>query len=146
MVSHAIEFINLPDSEQHQMRALPPIHDVVQILDRCAGVADRMLDLPPHVAALITSLLTRLQDGERIAILSQDMEISAGDVSAILGLPVPLVRHRMETGDLPSFDDGREPRARLKDVLALKRKTDSAQAALDELAEETETLIRVHGL
>jgi len=145
-VSQTIEFIDLPDNEQRQMRALPPIHDVVRILDRSAGSADRALDLPPHVAALITSLLTRLRGGERIAILSQDLDMSAEDVGAAVGLPVSLVRHRMHTGDLPFHDDGGEPRVRLRDVAALKRDVESAQAALDELAEETEILIRDHGL
>ena len=145
-MSQIIEFIDLPDNEQHQMRALPPLHDVVRIMDRCAGAADRTLDLPPHVAALITSLLTRLQGGERIAILSQNLEMSADEVGAAVGLPAPLVRHRMNTGDLPSHDGGGEQRVHLKDVLALKRKIETTQAALDELAEETETLIRDHGL
>lgn len=146
MANHVIEFIDLPDIEQTQMRALPPLHDVAQLTARRPGAAERPLDLPPHVAALVASLLTRLQGGERIAIVSQEQDISVEEASAILGLPGPLVMHRMNTGDLPSHYDGDERRVRIKDVVALKRKVDLTQTALDELAQETESLIRDHGL
>jgi hypothetical protein len=145
VLNQAIEFIELPDDEQNQMRALPPLHDLAHLTVRQVGAADRPLDLPPHVAALVTALVTRLQDGERIAIVSHDQSLSAGEAGAILGLPDPLVLHRMNTGDLPYHYDAAERRVRLKDVMALKRKVDLTQAALDELEEETESLIRGHG-
>ena len=51
-----------------------------------------------------------------------------------------------DVGDLPFRYVGKHRRAKLKDVLALKTKIDAQQAALDALAENTETLIRDHGL
>ena len=42
--------------------------------------------------------------------------------------------------------DGKHRRAKLRDVLALKTKIDGQQAALDALAENTETLMRDYGL
>jgi hypothetical protein len=52
----------------------------------------------------------------------------------------------MEVGDLPFRYVGKHRRTRLKDVLALKSRLDAQQAALDELAEDTEDLIRHHAL
>ena len=57
-----------------------------------------------------------------------------------------LVVPRMNIGDLPFRYVGTHQRTRLKDVLALKEKLDSTQAALVDLADETEVLIRDHEL
>jgi hypothetical protein len=52
----------------------------------------------------------------------------------------------MDIGDLPFRYVGKHRRATLKDVLSLKAKIDAQQTALEALAENTETLIRDHGL
>jgi len=52
----------------------------------------------------------------------------------------------MDIGDLPFRYVGKHRRAKLKDVLMQKAKIDAQKAALDALAENTDTLIRDHGL
>ena len=92
------------------------------------------------------ALLTRLASGERVAVLTEDQELSPTEASAILGISRPLVVLRMDRGDLPFRYVGKHRRALLRDVLALKARLDARQKALDELAEDTEDLIVNHGL
>jgi hypothetical protein len=94
----------------------------------------------------VETLLARLLSGERVAVLTEDQELSPTEASAILGISRPLVVLRMDRGDLPFRYVGKHRRALLRDVLALKAKLDVRQKALDELAEDTEDLIVNHGL
>ena len=84
--------------------------------------------------------------GEKVAVLAEDREVSPNEAAAILGMSRPLVVHRMDVGDLPFRYVGKHRRAKLRDVLVLKDKVDKQRVALEELAEETERLIRDHGL
>ncbi len=78
--------------------------------------------------------------------MSEEQEVTAREAADLLGLPDPLVRLRMDIGDLPFREYSGVRRIRLKDVMALKTRLDETQAALDDLAEETESLIRDYGL
>ena len=84
--------------------------------------------------------------GRAVAVLAEDQELSPKDAAGILGISRPLVVHRMGIGDLPFRYVGKHRRTKLKDVLTLKARIDAQQAALDALADNTETLIRDHGL
>jgi hypothetical protein len=64
----------------------------------------------------------------------------------ILDISHPLVVHRIEVGALPFRYVGKHRRTKLTDVLALKTRLDAQRAALKALAENTEKLIRDHGL
>jgi hypothetical protein len=72
---------------------------------------------------------------------TEDDEVDLDRASTILGMPRSLVVHRMDVGDLPCRLVGKHRRAKLKDVLALKRLVDNQQMALNALAAETEKLI-----
>lgn len=74
---------------------------------------------------------------------SKAQEISPDAAASILGMSRALVVHRMDVGDLPFRYVGRHRRAKLKDVLALKDKLDAQRAALEELTEEMDSLMRV---
>jgi hypothetical protein len=132
MTSQVLEFVELSENERHQMSGLPALRDVDRLIAHLSGEGDRAVILPPQIAALVGSLLARLRQGERIAILSDEEEISPQEASTILGLSRPLVVHRMNIGDLPFRYVGTHRRTRLKDVLALKEKLDATQAALDQ--------------
>jgi hypothetical protein len=146
MTSQVLEFVELSENERRQMSVLPSLRDVDRLIAHLSGEGDRAVTLPPQIAALVGSLLARLRQGERIAILSDEEEISPQEASTLLGLSRPLVVHRMNIGDLPFRYVGTHRRTRLKDVLALKEKLDTTQAALDDLADETEILMRDQGL
>jgi hypothetical protein len=49
-------------------------------------------------------------------------------------------------GDLPFRYVGKHRRTKVQDVLVLKAKIDEQRAALDALAEETDALMRNHGV
>jgi hypothetical protein len=146
MTSQVLEFVELSENDRRAMSELPALRDVDRVTAHLSGDGDQSVTLPPQLVALVGSLLTRLRQGERIAILSDEEEISPQEASTILGLSRPLVVHRMNIGDLPFRYVGTHRRTRLKDVLALKEKLDLTQAAVDDLAEETESLINDYGL
>ena len=58
----------------------------------------------------------------------------------------PVTARFLDRGDLPFRYVGKHRRALLKDVLALKSRLDTRQAAMDALADDTEDLIQTHGL
>ncbi|HEX4077993.1 MAG TPA: helix-turn-helix domain-containing protein, partial [Rhizomicrobium sp.] len=101
---------------------------------------------PCKAAALVGSALDHLLQGERIAVLAEDQELSPTDAAKVLGISRPLVVHRMNIGDLPFRYVGAHRRAKLKDILALQTQIDSQRKAMEALAESTEELIRDHGL
>jgi hypothetical protein len=106
----------------------------------------RAVTLSPRTAALVGCLLDNLMRGARVAVLSEDQELTPNEAATILGMSRPLVVHRMEVGDLPFRYVGKHRRTRLKDVLDLKAKVDAQKAALDALADDTEALMSNHGL
>jgi hypothetical protein len=81
-------------------------------------------NLPPEAGALIEALLGHLSQGERVAVLTADQELSPNDAAHLLGVSRPPVVHRMDIGDLPFRYVGKHRRTTLKDVLALKAKID----------------------
>ena len=120
--------------------------DRVELRVRSGGAEERTLSLPPGAAAMVEAVISHLLRGGRVAVLAEDQKVSPNDAAAILGMSRPLVVHRMEVGDLPFHYVGAHRRARLRDVLALKRRVDEQNATLAALAEDTEDLIVCHGL
>ena len=68
--------------------------DQVEIRVRRKSGKDRILRLPPKAAALIEAALGPLLEGERVAVLAEDQELSPNDAAEILGISRPLVVHR----------------------------------------------------
>ncbi len=120
--------------------------DQVEVTVVHADGTSEAVRISTAAAQIIADVLGKVATADEVAILAEDAEISAEDASAILGLARPLVLHRMDIGDLPSRQVGGHRRTRLKDVLTLKQKLDEQQAALDRLADDTEDLMRNHGL
>lgn len=107
---------------------------------------DQVVKLPPKAVALVEAAFDRLLQGERVAVLAEDQELSPNDAAEILGISRPLVVHRMEVGDLPFRYVGKHRRTRLKDVLAFKMKMDAQSQAMEALAEDAEDLRRRYGV
>lgn len=148
MTSHVLHFSGLSEHERREAAAMPKIGkgDRVELRVWSGAAEERTLSLPPGAAAMVEAVISHLLQGGRVAVLAEDQEVSPNDAAAILGMSRPLVVHRMEVGDLPFHYVGAHRRARLRDVLALKRKVDEQNAALAALAEDTEDLIVRHGL
>jgi|TARA_A100001391_G_scaffold65878_5_gene41514 hypothetical protein len=148
MASQVVQFSGLSDRDRKKGSPLPKMAegDHLELRVRRRDGDEQTLSLPPAAVSLVETLLARLFSGERVALLTEDQELSPTEASAILGVSRPLVVHRMDIGDLPFRYVGKHRRALLKDVLALKARLDERQKALDALAEDTEDLIVKHGL
>jgi len=148
MTTQVLEFLKLSDRDRRKADAAAKLGrgDRFEVLIRQESGVDRRVELPAVASEAIHTLLEHLVNGQRVAILAEDQEISPNDAAEILGVSRPLVVHRMDVGDLPFRYVGKHRRAKLKDVLTLKARLDAQQEALDALAEDTELLMRDHGL
>jgi hypothetical protein len=146
MTAQVLQFIKLSDADRKETGGLGKLAKGDQIevhIKRCGG-DDQTLSLPPEAASLIESLLGHLSQGERVAVLTEDQELSPNDAASILGVSRPLVVHRMDVGDLPFRYVGKHRRATLRDILALKTKIDAQRAAMEALADDAEDLKQRH--
>jgi len=148
MTVNALQFVELSDTERKHGDRLPKLSegDLVEMRVRGNDGGHTTVPLPARAAALIETMLEHLYRGERVALLSEDQEVTPNEAAAILGISRPLVVHRMAIGDLPFRYVGKHRRAYLKDVLALKERIDDQNAALKALAEDTEALTNEYGV
>ncbi|AJC82307.1 hypothetical protein IE4803_PB00253 (plasmid) [Rhizobium etli bv. phaseoli str. IE4803] len=148
MTSHVLQFTKLSDRDRKAVAPMPNLAegDQLELRIRREGGQLQTLSLPASALAPVEALLDHLLRGKRVAVLTEDQELSPTDASTILGISRPLVVLRMDRGDLPFRYVGKHRRAKLKDVLALKAKLDARQKSLNALAEDTEDLIVNHGL
>lgn len=148
MASQVVQFAGLSDQDRKKVAPLPKLAegDRVELHVRRRDGREQTLSLPAAANSVVETLIQRLLSGERVAVLTEDQELSPTEASSVLGISRPLVVHRMDIGDLPFRYVGKHRRALLKDVLALKERLDARQKALDALAADTEDLIVNHGL
>src|SRR5690242_19428714 len=148
MTTHVLQFVELSDHDRRAAKALGKLGkgDQVDVRVRRKSGEDQVLRLPPEAAALLETALGHLLQGERVAVLAEDQELSPNDAADILGVSRPLVVHRMDVGDLPFRYVGKHRRTKLKDVLALKTKMDAQRMAMEGLAEDAEDLRRRYGV
>jgi hypothetical protein len=148
MTSQVLQFIQLCAQDRKAASRLGKLGkgDQVEVRVKRRGSADQILSLPPEAALLIEALLGHLSQGERVAVLTEDQELSPNEAASILGISRPLVVHRMDVGDLPFRYVGKHRRAMLKHVLILKSKIDSQRAAMQALADDAEDLKQRYGV
>ncbi len=103
------------------------------------------VEVSAATTGIIADLLEKASTSDEVALLTDDAEISPEDAAAILGVSRPLVRRRMDAGDLPFRRVGAHRRVRLADVLEVKRREAPVRTALEELRADTEDLM-AHGL
>jgi hypothetical protein len=144
MTTHVLQFVELSDQERKAAEPLDKLGkgDHVEVKVRRKSGQHQVVRLPPTAAALLETALGHLLQGERVAILAEDQELSPNDAADILGISRPLVVHRMDVGDLPFRYVGKHRRTKLKDVLALKTKIDAQRSAMEALAKDAEDLRR----
>lgn len=142
MTSKVVKFAGLSDRDRKKVSPLPTLAegDRIELRVRRRNGQDQTVALPPAATSVVETLIARLLSGERVAVLSEDEELSPTAASAILGISRPLVVLRMDRGDLPFRYVGKHRRASLKDVLALKTRLDAQRSAMEALAEDAEDL------
>ena len=148
MASQVVQFAGLSDRDRKKGSPLSTMTkgDHLELRVRRPDGDEETFSLPPAAASLVETLLTRLFSGERVALLTEDQELSPTEASAILGISRPLVVHRMDIGDLPFRYVGKHRRASLKDVLALKAQSDVQRKAMQDLAADAEDLHLRYGI
>lgn len=147
MTTQVLQFVELSDAARKGIGRLGKLEkgDQIEMRVKRQSGSDQTLSLPPDAAALIEVLLGHLLDGNRVAVLTEEQELSPNDAASILGVSRPLVVHRMDVGDLPFRYVGKHRRATLKDVLGLKAKIDAQRAAMTALADDAEDLQQRYG-
>src|SRR5579883_1477746 len=148
MTTHTLKFVELSYQDRKTARPLGKLGkgDKVEVRVRRRSGKDQVVRLPAQAVTLLESALGHLLQGERVAVLAEDQELSPNDAAEILGISRPLVVHRMDIGDLPFRFVGKHRRTRLKDVLALKTKMDAQRKAMGALADDAEDLGRRYGV
>jgi hypothetical protein len=148
VTTHVLQFVELSDQDRRMAQPFGKLGkgDKVEVLVRRKSGKDQVVRLPSKAANLLEAVLDHLLQGERIAVLGEDRELSPNDAAEILGISRPLVVHRMDIGDLPFRYVGKHRRATLKDVLALKTRIDAQQNAMEALAADAEDLSRHYGV
>ena len=148
MTTHVLQFVELSAQDRKAAKAFDKLGkgDQVEVRVRRKSGKDQVLRLPPKAPALLETALGHLLQGQRVAVLAEDQELSPNDAANILGISRPLVVHRMDVGDLPFRYIGKHRRTKLKDVLALKTKMDAQRKTMEALAENTEDLRQRYGV
>ncbi len=147
MTTQILQFVALSDEAREDAGRYGKIGkgDRVEVRIKRRTGPDQTLSVPPDAEALIAALLDHLFDGDRVAVLTEDQELSPNDAARVLGVSRPLVVHRMDVGDLPFRYVGKHRRAKLKDVLDLKNKIAAQRVAMEVLAEDAEDIKQRYG-
>ena len=148
MTTQVLQFVELSVKDRKRVQLLGKLGkgDQVEVRVRRKSGEDQVVRLPQKAAALLEAALGRLLQGERVAVLAEDQELSPNDAADILGISRPLVVHRMDVGDLPFRYVGKHRRTKVRDVLALKTRIDAQQKAMQALAEDAEDLKQRYGV
>jgi hypothetical protein len=148
LTTQVLQFVELSVKDRKRVQLLGKLGkgDQVEVRVRRKSGKDQVVRLPVQAATLLESALGHLLQGERVAVLAEDQELSPNDAADLLGISRPLVVHRMDIGDLPFRYVGKHRRTKLKDVLGLKTKIDAQQAAVAALAEDAEDLRQRYGV
>jgi len=148
MTSEVIQFVELSAGDREEAGRLGRLDDgdQIEVHIKRRGGADHTLFLPPEAASMIKAILGHLSQGERVAVLTENQELSPNDAASILGVSRPLVVHRMDIGDLPFRYVGKHRRARLRDILALKTRIDAQRASMQALADDADDLKKRYGV
>ena len=148
MTTHVLQFVELSDQDRRIAKPLGKLGkgDQVEVLVRRKSGEQQVVRLPAKAANLLEAVLDHLFQGDRVAVLGEDRELSPNDAADILGISRPLVVHRMDIGDLPFRYVGKHRRAKLRDVLTLKARIDARQGAMEALAADAEDLSQRYGV
>jgi excisionase family DNA binding protein len=152
MATQVLQYVELSNKDRRTAKPLGEAlgklgkGDRVEVRVLRKSGKEEVLSLPPKAAALLEAALEHLVQGERVVVLTEDIEVSPNEAAEILGMSRPLVVHRMDVGDLPFHYVGNHRRAKLKDVLAFKKTADAQQEAMRKLTEIGEEIWEEYGV
>jgi excisionase family DNA binding protein len=108
--------------------------------DGSAGINDaQRLTLPPKALRLFAEMLGFLAQGQSIAIMSVENDVSTHTAAMFLNVSRPYLVRLLDEGKLPYHKVGSHRRIKFEDVLAYKEaRRKISQDALQELADQAQ--------
>jgi hypothetical protein len=84
MTTHVLQFVELSDHDRSAAKAFDKLGkgDQVKIRVRRKSGKDQVVRLPRKAAVLLETALSHLLQGERVAVLAEDQELSPNNVAA----------------------------------------------------------------
>ncbi len=103
--------------------------------------AQQIVELPVGVLPLLTRLLAELAEGNAVALVPLEREVSTFEAADVLNVSRPYLIKLLEAGEIAFRRVGTHRRISLRDVLEYKRADDAKRAAiLDDLVAEAQEL------
>jgi excisionase family DNA binding protein len=105
-------------------------------------IGNQSLTLPATLTHLLGQVLRGVAQGQALAVLSLDQELTTQEAADLLGFSRPfLIRELLDTQQLPYRRVGKHRRLRLRDVLAFQRQDRQRREALaDALSTQAQEL------
>ena len=99
------------------------------------------LEVPPIAVELLLAVLEQLGEGQGVAVLPLNRELTTQEAADILNVSRPFLVRLLDEGKIGHRLVGTHRRVLLRDLLDYKRSMDrAARAALDELAQQAQEL------
>lgn len=127
----------------------PQISSIIELLDsldtssRCylADSRGKRVDLPPSVAKALTMMARAMAQGQSVALIRYDHELTTQEAADLLNVSRPYLIRLLEDGIIPYHMVGTHRRIRMKDLLEYKARRDQLRrATLDELQRLSDAL------
>jgi excisionase family DNA binding protein len=148
MAAAVLNYVGLAEHDRSNVKTLPARQagDQVEIVIRHANGLRDVMPVSAPATDVVRGVLAALNEGHKVAVLTEEKELSPEEAAQLLGLSRPLVVRRMDGGSLPFRYVGAHRRCKLSDVLALKQREDQRRSAMVALAEDTDDLAERYGL
>jgi excisionase family DNA binding protein len=119
-----------------------PDEAIVQVVVQVGGrPTGEPLEIPSAALRLLGDVLTEMARGNAVTLTAIHAELTTQEAADLLQVSRPYLIKLLNEGTLPHRKVGRHRRIRLDDVMAYKRRTDAARAAvLDELVAQAQEL------
>jgi excisionase family DNA binding protein len=110
-------------------------------IPRLIGPRGEEVILPASVYRALRQLVHMLAQQQSVAVVSVERELTTQEAADLLNVSRPYLVRLLEGGEIPFMRTGAHRRVRLGDVLAYKRRRDTARGdALDRLAQLNQEL------
>lgn len=125
-------------ADERERAQLSEIERLIQgeTAPKLVGEAGQQMELPAPALALLRELVHQLARDQAVAVVATGKELTTQEAADILNVSRPYLIKLLEQGEIPFAMVGTHRRILVSDLLAYKRRRDTARRqALDELAQ-----------